>query len=142
MIAYLDSSALLKLFLDDEAGAEQLGELAEFPSSRATSRLAYVEVCAGLAAARRAGRVSPQSHRMAIGDFKRAWSEFDVIEFDESMGFRAADVAEHYGLRAGDAIHLASALEIGLDGTVVVAWDYRLRLAAAAAGFLVLPQAA
>lgn len=139
MIAYLDSSALLKLYLDDGAETEGLRDVVDVLASLATSRLAYVEVCAGLAAARRAGRMSAASHDVAVGDFDRAWPEYDVIEIDGTLGSRAGDVAERYGLRAGDAIHLASALEIRDEATVVVAWDSRLRAAAAAAGLAVFP---
>lgn len=139
MIAYLDSSALLKLYLDDEAEAEGLRDVVDVLASLATSRLAYVEVRAGLAAARRAGRMSAASHDVAVEDFDRAWPEYDVIEIDGTLGSRAGDVAERYGLQAGDAIHLASALEIRDEETVVVAWDGRLRAAAAAAGLAVFP---
>lgn len=141
MIAYLDSSALLKLYLDDEAEAEGLREVVELLASLVTSRLAYVEVRAGLAAARRTGRMSAASHDVAVGDFERAWPEYDVVELDGTLGYRAAHVAERYGLRAGDAIHLASALEVGEDETVMVAWDDRLRVAASAAGLTVFPPA-
>ena len=141
MIGYLDSSALLRVYLPDEAAAEGLSEVVDLLASLATSRLAYVEVRAGLAAARRAGRMSLVSHDVAVADFDRAWLEYEVIEIDPALGFRAADVAEQYGLRAGDAIHLASALEIG-DDVSVVAWDHRLRVAASAAGFAVFPATA
>lgn len=83
--------------------------------------------------------MSAASHDVAVGDFDRAWPEYDVIEIDGTLGSRAGDVAERYGLRAGDAIHLASALEIRDEATVVVAWDSRLRAAAAAAGLAVFP---
>ena len=139
MIAYLDSSALLKLYLDDETGAEGLREVVVLPASLVTSRLAYVEVRAGLASARRAGRLTAGSHDLAVGAFDHVWSEYDVIEIDATLGSRAAEMAELYGLRAGDAIHLASALEIGDEATVVVVWDGRLRVAAAAAGLAVFP---
>jgi uncharacterized protein len=141
VIGYLDSSALLKVYLDDEAAVEGLGEVVDLVASLVTSRLAYVEVRAGLAAARRAGRMTVVSHDRAVGHFDRVWLEYGVIEIDPALGFRAADVAEQYGLRAGDAIHLASALEIG-DDVSVVALDRRLRVAASAAGLVVFPATA
>ncbi len=140
MIGYLDSSALLKLFLDDEAVTELRG-VVDLLASLVTSRLAYVEVRAGLAAARRAGRISVASHEVAVRAFDRVWPEYVVVELDGTLGQRAAGVAERYGLRAGDAIHLASALEVA-NNVSVVAWDGRLRAAAAAAGLRVFPTVA
>jgi predicted nucleic acid-binding protein len=139
VIAYIDSSALMKLYLDDEAGVEGLQEVVDLPASLVTSRLAYVEVRAALASARRAGRLTAGAHDVAVGAFEQVWSGYDVIEINATLGSRAAEVAEQYGLRAGDAIHLASALEIGDEATVVVVWDGRLRVAAAAAGLAVFP---
>lgn len=141
MIGYLDSSALLKLYLHDESEADILREAMELLASLVTSRLAYVEVRAGLAAARRAGRMTAIAHDIAVEDFDRVWPEYDVVEIDPALGHRAADTAEQYGLRAGDAIHLASALLLG-DGVSVVAWDERFRAAASAAGLPVFPAAA
>lgn len=139
MIAYLDSSALLKLYLDDEADAGALRDIVDLPTSLVTSRLAYVEVRAGLASARRGGRLTTGSHDVAVGAFDDLWSQHDVIECNAALGSRAAEVAEQYGLRAGDAIHLASALEMWDEAIVVVAWDERLRVAASAAGLAVFP---
>lgn len=55
------------------------------------------------------------------------------------MGARAGAFAETFGLRAGDAVQLASILELDLDTTVIVAWDVQLRAAAHAAGMAVYP---
>ncbi len=57
-----------------------------------------------------------------------------------SISARAGAIAETYGLRAGDAIQLASMLELDPQHeVVVVAWDARLRAAVAAAGLMVFP---
>jgi predicted nucleic acid-binding protein len=52
----------------------------------------------------------------------------------------AGELAERHGLRAADAIHLASAIRTREAGTVFVSFDHRLREAAAAEGFAVLPE--
>ena len=52
MIAYLDSSAIAKLYLDDEVGMDTLREIVT-GSTLVTSMLSYVEVRASLAAAHR-----------------------------------------------------------------------------------------
>lgn len=139
MIAYLDSSAIIKQYLGDEAGSIDLEAIISESAGLATSRLSYVEVRAGLAAARRAARLLPNEHDRAVASFDDAWPAYDVIELTESVGARAAVIAEAFGLRAGDAIQLASALELDLDQTMIVAWDARLRFAARAAGVAAFP---
>jgi len=106
----------------------------------ATSRLTFVEVRAGLAAARRSDRLDRDTHDRAVIAFMDAWAGYDVLELSEEVSVRAGAVAETYGLRAGDAIQLASMLELDpRREVIVVAWDTRLRVAAAAAGLTVFP---
>lgn len=140
MIAFLDSSALLKLYLLDEPGSDAVREATSGEVRNAMSRLTYVEVRSALAAARRAGRLGPVAHDGAVLAFERASAEYDQVEFDSAIALRAGDLAESYGLRTGDAIQLASAQELSGDGVVLVAWDLRLRAAATAAGLPVFPQ--
>jgi uncharacterized protein len=138
VIAYLDSSAIVRQYLTDEGGT---ADLAATPGikSLATARLSYVEVRAALAAARRGARLDSLEHDRAVASFDAAWAAFLVLELTQVVSERAGIVAEAYGLRAGDAIQLASVLELDLDETVLVAWDSRLRLAARAAGVASLP---
>ena len=140
MIAYLDSSAILKQYLFDEAGLSEVLAIATGSTLVATSRLSYVEVCAGLAAARRADRLDRAGHDHAAAAFVEAWAGYSILELSEGVSERAGAVAETYGLRAGDAIQLASMLELEPRAEViVVAWDSNLRTAASAAGLMVFP---
>lgn len=139
MIAYVDSSAIVKNYLVDETGRLELEAITSSVAGLATSRLSYVEVRAALAAARRAGRLAPFEHDRAVESFDVAWSAYSVVELSESVGARAGAIAEAFGLRAGDAIQLASILELDLDGTLIVAWDSHLRFAARAAGVALYP---
>ena len=138
MIAVFDTSAILKLLLDEPGRLDAVTawSLADSP---VVSRLAYVEAMAGLAAARRAGRLGPHSHAEAMDGFERAWADALVIELGDELARRAGGLAETYGLTAGDAVQLATAIEIGSDDTVLVAWDRRLRTAATAAGLPLFP---
>jgi predicted nucleic acid-binding protein len=51
----------------------------------------------------------------------------------------AGEVAEHYRLRAYDAIHLASALSLEKGDLVLATWDADLRRAAGDVGLAVAP---
>lgn len=58
--------------------------------------------------------------------------ELDLVE-------RAGDVAELAGLRAGDAIHLATALRLDEPDLLFASWDGDLRRAAGELGLAVAP---
>ena len=138
MTTYLDSSATTKLFLDED-GAEQV-RLALNASIRVvSSRLTYIETAAALAAARRAGRLSGRQHVQALTEFDAVWSAVDVVELNPETARAAAEAADTFGLRAGDAIQLASLRQLGVEGTVFVAWDGRLRAAAVSSGIACYP---
>lgn len=139
MIAYLDSSAVIKQYLSDESGGVDVADVIARSARVATARLTYVEVHAGLAAARRANQIARETHAQAIAAFDNSWDAFWVIELSPAVGTRAGTIADTFGLRAGDAIQLASAVEMPSNDIVMVAWDARLRFAANAAGVSVYP---
>ena len=142
MIAYLDSSAIIKQYLHDEPG------FADFYGDRGrdrgivTSRLSFVEVRAGLAAARRATAWTERSTTVAVTSFGRPGRPTRSWTCPRRCAASRA-IAGVFGLRAGDAIQLASMLEPARKMTlIVVAWDARLRAAAASAGLAVFPRTA
>lgn len=139
MNAYLDSSAFLKLLLGDEGGGDDLRIEMDLVGQISTSRLTYVEALAALAAARRSGRVGRVDYEVAVADFGRIWDSLEIVELTTNVASDAATAADVYGLRAGDAIQLASAHS--LDGSVItlIAWDARLRAAASASGLACYP---
>lgn len=105
----------------------------------ATSRITYVEVRAGIAARRRSRRLSRRGATGAREQLEARWPALDVIELSPPVAGAAGAAAERYGLRAHDAIQLASALLLEERDTVVVTLDDRLRRASRAAGLAVAP---
>ncbi len=134
MTVYLDSSATVKLFLDDEGSVEDLRALVQSSAAVSTSRLTYVETVAALAAARRSGRLATIDHAVAMTDFGEVWKAMDIVELTSEIAVSAGEIAETFGLRAGDAVQLASARHVWPAGAILVAWDHALRGAAAASG--------
>ena len=65
-------------------------------------------------------------------------SELALVGIDGRLARGAGELAEEHKLRGYDAVHLASALALGSDITLVT-WDEDLRRAAAQRGCAVAP---
>lgn len=122
----------------DESGSELAAELWDAPLSAASSMLCYPETRAALAAAHRAKRISRPAYGRAQDDFEELHSELLLIGVDDLLARYAGELAAEFGLRGYDAVHLASALALGEDATLVT-WDEDLGRAALASGCSVAP---
>ena len=100
----------------------------------ASSILAYPEGRAALAAARRLDRLGEREHGQALAAFEELYSELATVGVDQELARRAGGYAEELGLRGYDAVHLASAVELGDGEIVLVTWDRDLARAAEAIG--------
>jgi uncharacterized protein len=107
----------------------------------ASSRVAFVEARAAFARRRRAGHLSSADHRRLVHDFGNDWERYLKVDLAEPIILKAAELAERHGLRAYDAIHLASALTVrehmGTPPTFAC-WDRDLNAAAASEGLTLL----
>ena len=103
MPAYIDSSALLKRYLD-EPDSDAAQELLDDASGIFTSRIAAVEVRRGISRIE-----NPVERGMAKTLFMHDLSLMFVIEADAQVCELAAELAERTALRSLDAIHVASA---------------------------------
>jgi predicted nucleic acid-binding protein len=138
LIAYFDTSALVKLVLD-ESGSDIVLTAWDGADLRVTSRFAFPELRAALAEAERDGRLSPADHRAVKRSLPRRASQIDVIELSPAVADAAGDLAERFALTGADAVHLASGLAVSEDEAIFLTWDRRLASGAAAAGLAVLP---
>ncbi len=100
----------------------------------ASSMLAYPEGRAALAAARRMDRLAEEEHREALAAFEELYAELATVGVDQELAARAGGYAEDLGLRGYDAVHLATALELGDEEVVLVTWDRDLAQAAERVG--------
>jgi predicted nucleic acid-binding protein len=112
--AYFDTSAFLKLLVSEVGSATALHAW-QAALYVATASVLYAEARAGLAAAHRAGRLTPRAHASSKRDLWRYWADLDVMVADEPLCERAGDLAERERLRGYDAVHLVAALEYGAD---------------------------
>jgi predicted nucleic acid-binding protein len=138
VIAYFDTSALLKLVIAEE-GADQALLLWQEASEVVVSRLAWPEAVAALAAAHPGRRVSDEGYRAAAKALRRCFERCTLVSMADSLVDQAADLAAGYDLRAVDAIHLATALAVLEPDSLFVTWDRRLRVAGVQAGLASAP---
>lgn len=138
MILYLDTSSLVKLYID-EAYSEVVHGWADEAKVLATSRVAYAETLAALARRWREGDLDEANFQRVVDSFKEQWPAFATLELNEIM---AGEFAMTHALRGFDAIHLAAALDLRQEtvGMLVAftAFDERLARAARTEGLQVL----
>jgi len=140
VIAYFDTSALLKLLLTEEAGAGVAAGIWNGADGLVTSRLAYPEGRAALAAARRGRRMTRARHQVACATLEEIFNEVETVDLVPAIARAAGDLAERLSLKGADAVHLASALDATKGGeTVLVTWDRSLGRAGLVAGLAVAP---
>lgn len=132
MITYIDTSALLKLLVNDEPGRNGVEALWLASTAVVCCELGYVEARAALAAAHRARRVTAAGLRDARPVLDELWAQLDVVAVTTSLIRAAADLAEQASLRGYDAVHLAAALTVPVDS--FASSDVRLCEAALANG--------
>lgn len=136
MILYLDTSALVKLYVREDGTAQTRARLAD-ASMVATSRVAYPEARAALARRQREAAITRNGLARAVAALDRDLAHFVVVELSVRVARRAGTLAERRALRGFDAIHLSSALEVeyltGSSGAFLC-FDDRLSEAASAEG--------
>jgi uncharacterized protein len=137
-IVYFDSSAFVKLLVDED-GSELAAELWDGCDVAVSSRLAYPEVRAALAAAGRAHRLNPAGLRRAEAAWEAYWAATRSVELSEAVTLHAGRLAAEQGLRGADAVHLASVLALGPNGVVLATWHQQLRAGAVATGVRLAP---
>lgn len=137
-LVYFDSSALVKLVLD-EIGSDLAAALWNACDVALSSRLAHPEVCAALAAAGRNHDLTASQASAATADWELFWASMRPVELSADVEQSAGSLAATHQLRGADAVHLASALALGSTELTVAVWDQRLHAGAVAVGLAVAP---
>jgi predicted nucleic acid-binding protein len=138
MILYLDTSSLVKLYVEEEH-TSSVRAWAHEADVLATSRVALPEAMAALARRWRESALDDAAFERVRTALSTDWDSFVIVDTDERL---AGDLAVRHSLRGFDAIHLAAALVLD-QGTHEVAigfasFDERQRQSAQAEGLMVL----
>lgn len=136
MIAYFDTSAIVKLLFDDEPGRPAAQAAWHGAERVVASMVLYPEATAALARARRGRRLTSLGARAAFAMLERLARDVTFVQPTQRLLWEAAAMARGHRLRGYDAVHLASALAMCPD-TVVTA-DSDLATAARQAGLAVV----
>jgi len=82
-------------------------------------------------------RITNAGYTRALSEFAREWSDYVQLAMEASLIEEASNIAERHRLRAYDAVHLASALQVQIETSEEVqmaTWDHDLAAAATAEG--------
>jgi len=129
---YLDSSALLKLYIE-EPESEACERLMTADPVWLTARHTEVEVRRNLARL-----LQGRALTSARNQFRSDWRRTHVLELDATTCGLAADLAEVTGARTLDALHLAAAQRAGGSSLPLLTYDLRQAQVARSLGWTVL----
>jgi len=115
VIAYFDSSSIVKWFFD-EPYADLTRSVKDETDIAITSILSYPEVLSAFNRAYREDRCSKPDMEFIRDEFLEIWYDFQWIKTSELMVFNTRELIFKHGLRGYDAVHLASALMVREEG--------------------------
>ena len=122
-VVYLDSSAFVKLFVEEPGTDELRRFLRTVPTRPVASVVMRTE------AVRVAHRIGPEALSVVRAGLRRV----DLLAMDDRALDAAADL-EPPSVRTLDAIHIATAMALGDDLETIVTYDLRMADAARALG--------
>jgi predicted nucleic acid-binding protein len=123
-IFYFDSSAIVKLYLDETGSGwvDQIyyaGELTRNPDHRIViSNIGIVEVAAAIARRHRMGVITAQTQQELFGMFiQDSSTRFRILGITDSMIQLAISLTQRFPLRGYDVVNLAAALILSQEQT-------------------------
>lgn len=141
MILYADTSALVKKYVR-ETGSDQVIAFFDTFEVIGTVALTQVEMASAMSKAVRQGWADESAMAAAWQTFLSHWPTHTRLTVTPAIMDRAISLAWQHGLRAYDALHLASALiwqEAVADQVTFACFDKRLLEAAQAEGLQIWP---
>jgi len=132
LILYLDTSAVVKAYVEEEHSSEVRRSM-KSASASASHRIAYVEARAAFARLQREQVLNEAGWNILKDEFKADWKNYLLIDTTSELLERASEFAEAFALRAYDSVHLAAAqllYEDAEEPVVFACYDRKLNQAA------------
>jgi uncharacterized protein len=114
LILFCDTSALVKLYVDED-GSDQMSQQAAASDAVAVSRMAWVETISAMARRAREEPFNAAALAMARDAFVSDWPRYLIVDVTQPLVELAADYADTFALRAYDSVQLASAHTLGRE---------------------------
>lgn len=138
MILYLDTSSLVKLYVQ-EAHTSLVKKWVEEAEIVATCRIAYPETMSAISRRFRQDDLTEKEYYLLITKFSNEWGQFVAVDFDELEAGRLVNL---YRLRGFDAVHLSAAKLLKINQNNISlsfsSFDEKLNDAASSEGFTIL----
>lgn len=138
MIAYFDTSALVKLLIE-EAGSDTAEQAWHAANARVCCTIGFAEAAAAISRSWRMRRIDDATTHALLDGLDGLWTGIARVLPDDELARSAARLAVLSGLRGYDAVHLAAAIEVH---ATLVAADGALLTAARRAGLATIDVAA
>ncbi|MBM2838109.1 MAG: toxin, family [Deltaproteobacteria bacterium] len=137
MILYLDTSSLVKLYVEEEY-SDLIKEWVREAETVSTCRVAYPEAVSAFNGRFNSGDLSEDDYKLILKRFSQEWKKLVALDFDE---LEAGRLVKKHGLRGFDAVHLSAAKLLKSDKDISLSFssfDKKLNDAASAEGLTVL----
>ena len=141
MILFCDTSALVKLYIAEDASRE-MRALADAATVVAVSRIAWAEMMAAVARRARESTSDAQTLETVRKRLRADWPHYAVVEVTQAIVELAGDYADTFALRAYDSVQLAAARslqELAGEEVQFACFDTRLGKAARTLGMASFP---
>lgn len=140
MILYLDTSSLVKLYVEEEY-SDTVREWVKEAETVSTCRVAYPEAVSAFNRRFNSSDLSGDDYKVLFKRFSHEWEKFVALDFDE---IEAGRLVKKHGLRGFDAVHLSAAKLLKSDNNDISlsfsSFDKRLNEAASTEGLTVLSE--
>ena len=132
MIVYLDASALVKRYIEED-GTTEVNALIDEADYNVTNLISRAEVSAAIMRASRMDIINREDALEAIGRFRSEWESLHRLPVTEATVEQADNLVGNHDLRGYDAVHLAAAIiwqEVIGESVLFATFDHKLREAA------------
>ncbi|QPN71803.1 type II toxin-antitoxin system VapC family toxin [Synechococcus sp. CBW1108] len=132
MLLFCDTSALIKLLIDEPDSA-QIHQASERAGVIAACRMTWAEAMAAMARRQREDSTSADEIDLARQRLIKLWPSFTIVEVSQQLVEAAGRFADGFALRGYDSVQLAAAHELRLtfgESVTFACYDRRLNQAA------------